>query len=341
MNRLITRVRHTCHAAFFAGAAIVLMTLAGCANRTVQINLVPTHAGIRPQVVHRSSHWFVCNRIAIVRISGMLADGRSGGLFGSGHNPVSDLRQTLDRIAHDPRVKAVILRLNTPGGTVTASAMMYHDILTFKKKTHLPVIASMMDLCASGGYYISCASDYQMAYPTTITASIGVIVQLFNFHKSLGYLGIQAPVFVSGKNKDTASPFHRMSASQRAIVQGFVNQFYARFLGIAKKTHPLVPAKNWSWLADGRPMTGTDAARYHLINGLGNLDDAIALAKKMAHIHHANIVLYSRSSHGHGSIYAHSQPLHTGEEFNMFNINMNPSAAAAMLHPTFLYMWEN
>ncbi len=318
-----------------------LLTLAGCSDRTVQINLVPTHGGIHPRMVHKSSHWLVRNRIAIVNISGMLMDGSGGGLFGGGHNPVSDLKQTLDRIAHDPRVKAVVLRMNTPGGTVTSSAMMYNSILRFKRKTHLPVIASMMDVCASGGYYVSCAADYQMAYPTTITGSIGVIVQMFNFQQALHYLGIQAPVFVSGPNKDTGSPFHAMTPENRKIIQGFVNQFYARFLRIVKKSHLEVKAGNWPMLTDGRPVTGEDAYRDHLINALGGLEDAIQLAKKMAHIHHANVVLYRRYSQPSGSIYARSNmPAPHTQQFNLMNLNLNGADMSTLLHPNFFYIWQ-
>jgi protease-4 len=318
---------------------MLLILLGGCSNRTVQINLVPTHQKITPHCIHTTTAWFNNNRVAIVNISGMLMDSR-GGLLTSGHNPVSDLKQTLDEIAHDPRVKAVILRLNTPGGTVTASAMMYHDILSFRRKTHLPVIASMMDVCASGGYYVSCAADYQMAYPTTITGSIGVIVQLFNFHRSLEYLGISAPAFVSGPNKETGSPFSKMTPSQARIIQGFVRQFYARFRGVVEKTHPLVAPADWPRLTDGRPLTGQRAAHYHLINSVGTLQDAIALAKRMAHIHHASVVIYSRAAHGSGSIYAKAQPIKPLGNLNLVNIQLGSAEMAAMLHPQFLYMWE-
>lgn len=325
-----------------AGAIVlVAWALAGCGDRTIQISLVPTHGGIHPRMVRKSSHWFVHNRVAIVNISGMLMDGSVGGLFGAGHNPVSDLKQTLNRIEQDPRVKAVILRMNTPGGTVTSSAMMYHEILAFKRKTHLPVIASMMDVCASGGYYVSCAADYQMAYPTTITGSIGVIVQMFNFHHALHYLGIQAPVFVSGPNKDTGSPFHAMTPENRKIIQGFVTQFYARFRRIVEQSHPDVKPGNWPKLTDGRPVTGEDAFHDHLINGLGGLESAITLAKTMAHIHHANVVLYTRPSQSSGSIYARANmPAPRAKQFNLMNLNLNGADMTALLHPNFLYMWQ-
>ena len=323
------------------GVCFSLLVLAGCSDRTIQISLVPTHGGIHPRMVKKSSHWFVSNRIAIVNISGMLMDGSVGGLFGGGHNPVSDLQQTLTNIEHDPRVKAVVLRMNTPGGTVTSSAMMYHEILAFRRKTHLPVIASMMDVCASGGYYVSCAADYQMAYPTTITGSIGVIVQLFNFHRTLRYLGVQAPVFVSGPNKDTASPFHAMTPENKKIIQGFVTQFYARFLNIVKKSHLEVSARNWPKLTDGRPVTGEDAFHDHLINGLGGLESALKLAKKMAHIRHANVVIYKRYSQSSGSIYAHgNMPAPRGQQVNLMNLNLSGADMSSLLHPNFFYMWQ-
>lgn len=323
------------------GLLLSLLALTGCSNRTIQISLVPTRGGIHPRMVRKSSHWFVNNRIAIVNISGMLMDGSAGGLLGGGHNPVSDLKETLTRIEHDSRVKAVVLRMNTPGGTVTSSAMMYHEILAFRRKTHMPVIASMMDVCASGGYYVSCAASYQMAYPTTITGSIGVIVQLFNFHRTLRYLGVQAPVFVSGPNKDTASPFHAMTPENKRIIQGFVSQFYARFLKIVKKTHPAVNPMDWPELTDGRPVTGEDAFHDHLINGLGGLESAIKLAKKMAHIRHANVVIYKRYSQSSGSIYARSNmPPPRSTQFNLMNLNLDGADMSALLHPNFFYMWQ-
>jgi protease-4 len=337
-RRLISRAGRQ----FLAGGLVLsLLVLTGCADRTIQISLVPTHGGIHPRMVKKSTHWFVSNRIAIVNISGMLMDGSAGGLFGGGHNPVSDLKETLANIEHDPRVKAVVLRMNTPGGTVTASAMMYHELLAFKRKTHLPVIASMMDVCASGGYYVSCAADYQMAYPTTITGSIGVIVQLFNFHRTLRYLGVQAPVFVSGPNKDTASPFHAMTPENRKIIQGFVTQFYARFLNIVKHSHPDVNAADWPTLTDGRPVTGEDAFHDHLINGLGGLESAIKLAKQMAHIRHANVVLYRRDSQSSGSIYARdNMPAPRGQQVNLMNLNLGGADMSSLLHPNFFYMWQ-
>jgi protease IV len=328
------------HWGMFAVSLVLCLLVAGCADRTVQIDLVPTSNPINPQMIEPSGVWFNTNRIAIINISGMIADGYESSLFSPGHNPVSDLRETLNSISNDSNVKAVILRMDTPGGTVTASEMMYGDILAFKKKTHIPVIVSMMDVCASGGFYVSCAADYQMAYPTTITGSIGVIVQLFNVHRLIDRWGIDAPVFVSGVNKDTGSPFQPMSDSSKALIQHFVDQFYGQFVALVKKSHPDVNQADWAMLTDGRPLTGVDAAGYHLINSIGTLDDAIALAKKMANIQNADVVLYARDSQAVGSIYAQSQTTPAQSQSNLLNVDLSNFDMSSLLHPTFLYMWE-
>ncbi len=319
------------------------LSLAGCGDRALQISLVPVSHRIKPHVVRKSGQWFESNRIAIVDVSGMLLDGSTASWLGSSHNPVSDFAQTLHAIAKDSNVKAVVLRMNTPGGTVTASAIMYADLKRFEKKTHKPVVVSMMDVCASGGYYVSCAANYQMAYPTTITGSVGVIVQLFNFRHTLQYLGITAPAFASGPNKETGSPFSKMTPSQKKIIRGFVTEFFARFVHIVKTSHPNVNAKLWPMLTDGRPLTGIDAARYHMINALGGLHAAIRKAKALAGIKHATIVLYKRDGHDTGSIYARSDIGGKSAPVNMLNFNLGGAGAADLatfLHPNFLYMWE-
>ncbi len=197
---------------------LVLASLTGCSDRTVQINLVPTSDDPEPQLVTKEPHWFVSDRIVILDINGLLTDS-GGGLVGPSHNPVSDLRHELDEIAADDSDKAVVLRMNTPGGTVTASDMMYREILAFKAKTHKPVVVSMMDVCASGGFYISCAGDYRFAYPTTVTGSIGVIVQTFNISRTLNMIGVTPFAVTSGPNKDEGSPFRPMNANDKRLFE--------------------------------------------------------------------------------------------------------------------------
>ncbi len=273
---------------------VIALALPACGGRTIRVDLIPTQDRLQPQTIERAdAGLFTTDKIAMINVSGLIANMKSGGLLSlsPGQNPVSDFREQLDAIAADPSVKGVILRMNTPGGTVTASAMMYHDLLAFKAKTHKPVVVCMMDLCASGGYYLSCAGDYRIAYPTTITGSIGVIIETLNFNGTLKKLGIAEESVKSGPNKDMGSPFKPaadpdapLSEHDRELLQNLVNQFYAGFKDIVKASPNHIQAADWAMVTDGRVVSGTDAAKLGLIDQVGDIDMAIDKVKAMAGI---------------------------------------------------------
>jgi protease IV len=321
--------------------ALVLTLLGGCGNRTLRIDLVPTESRLTPTVVSDAdAGWFCCDKVAIVNVSGLISDGKKTGILSTGPNPVSDFRETLDAIARDSSVKAVVLRINSPGGTVTASDIMYKDLKQFREQTHKPVVVMMMDVCASGGYYLSCGADYRMAYPTTITGSIGVIIQTLNFSGTLDKLGISAKAITSRENKDMGSPFRPMTANDEKLLKGLVDEFYAGFLDVVKAAPNHVKPEDWSVLTDGRVVTGKEAVKVGLIDELGTLDGAIAKAKGMAGIGHATVITYSHGDEAKGSAYANAQPgAAGGTEINMININLPSDTFVPSLHPQFLYLW--
>jgi protease-4 len=260
---------------------------------------------------------------------------------------VSDFRETLDAIAKDDNVKAVVLRINSPGGTVTGSAMMYHDLLEFKAKTHKPVVTCMMDLCASGGYYLSCASDYRIAYPTTITGSIGVIVESININGTLKKIGVATEAVKSGPNKDMASPFKPaesmdkpLTENDRELLQNVVTQFYEGFKEVVKKSPQHIKDSDWGMLTDGRVVTGKDAAAYGLIDEVGDLNGALAKAKAMANIKKAKVVIYKRSDEAAGSVYASNPGIgNATPQMNLLNLNVDLGDLIPRGQSEFLYMW--
>ncbi len=326
-----------------SGMAIVLAMLSGCGQRTVRIDIVPADSRLGQQTLPGGDSW-TSNKVAVVQVSGMIANARSSGLLGRGTNTVSDFRETLDAIASDPHIKAVVLRINSPGGTVTASDMMYRDLLAFREKTKVPVVTSMMDVCASGGYYLSCASDYRMAYPTTITGSIGVIFHAVNFHETLRKIGVTTEAVKSGVNKDMGSQFKPaeaadkpLAASDRELLQKMINDYYGSFLDIVKKSPNKVADKDWAMLTDGRVVTGADAAKFGLIDETGDLDAGIAKAKSLAGIKKAKLVTFSRVGDFKGSTYAQSPVGAT--QINMVKIDANLGDALNAMQPQFLYMW--
>ncbi len=331
------------------GLLILAASLAvGCGNRTIRLDFVPVEERLIPQVIESAdADWFTSDKVAMLTVSGMITNGKSSGILASGANPVSDFREALDAVARDKNVRAVVLRINSPGGTVTASAMMYQDLLAFKKKTGKPVVTCMMDLCASGGYYLSCASDYRIAYPTTITGSIGVIMETVNINNTLRKIGVATEAVKSAANKDMGSPFkpasdldHPLTENDRKLLQEIVDQFYAGFKDVVKASPNHIEEKNWTMLTDGRVVTGKDAVGYGLIDQVGDLDAAINKAKALAHIDRAKIIVYKRSDDTTGSIYAAAPGAgNTPSQVNLLNLNVDLGDLIPRGQAEFLYLW--
>ena len=146
------------------------------------------------------------DKIALIDVEGMIVNAPTGNLFTAGDNPVSLFRERLDAAAQDRRVKAVVLHINSPGGAVTASDVMYRELVNFREETGKPVVACLMDVAASGGYYLALGCDRIYAHPTTVTGSIGVIMNLYNAHGLLQFVGVKGEAIKSGRNKDLGSP---------------------------------------------------------------------------------------------------------------------------------------
>src|SRR5439155_6131609 len=138
----------------------------------------------------------------------------------------------LEMAEKDPSVKAVVLRVNSPGGTVTASDIMYETLLRFKQQTHKPVVASLQDLAASGAYYISCGADKIVAHPTSVVGSIGVIFNAFILQGTLEKIGAKAEAIKSGPLKDMGSPFREIDPESLAVMQRMVDEDYKRFVAV-------------------------------------------------------------------------------------------------------------
>lgn len=312
---------------------VTCLALTGCFNGLL---LTPTHVGgpLEESVVVEARRWLCFNKIAIIDVDGMLLNAQTSGLLGGGENPVSLFRERLDAAADDPEVKAVVLRLNSPGGAVTASDIMYQDVLAFRRNTAKPVVACMMDVAASGAYYLAMASDRVYAHPTTVTGSIGVIMSLYNASALFNKLGVASNPIKSGPNKDLGNPGRPMTAEERAILQGVVNSFYDQFVHVVAEGRHL-PEEQVRPLADGRIYTGLEAQKVGLVDEVGYLEDAIRAAKELAGIKDATLIAYDRSDGYRGSIYAGLPhiPSQINVKLDLPGLS-NPSGAA------FMYLWE-
>jgi len=173
-------------------------------------------------------------KILLLDISGTISEHeKSGGLLGGvSPSPVSLIRESLQKAEQDKKIAGVILRIDSPGGSVTASDIIHHDITEFKKRRKIPVVACIMGVGASGGYYAAAAADEIIAHPTAITGSIGVILMKFNVTGLMGKLGVEEQTVKSGDKKDIMSPFRRATPEEEKLAQEIINQFHSRFLDV-------------------------------------------------------------------------------------------------------------
>ena len=314
-------------------------SLAGCGPTTFRVGGLSGNQKLAVTVVEPAGRW-LGPRVAIIDVSGTLHNANKKSLLGQSENPVSLLHEKLQRARQDRRVKAIILRLNTPGGTVTASDIMYRLIQRFKHKTEKPVVALIMDVAASGGYYLACSADKVVAYPTSITGSIGVILQTISFKSALGRIGIHAEAFTSGPNKDAGAPLSTLTDEHRKILASLVDHFYQQFRQVVRQARPGIPPERFDQITDGRVFGGQTAVELGLVDQTGDLYDAFALAKKLANIQHADLVIYHRPLNYVGSAFA-SMPLATHRATTQINLaQFNFPDALADSPATFYYLWQ-
>ncbi len=235
------------------------------------------------------------DKVAIIDVSGLLLNAAPRGLLYRGEHPAAALHERLERARTDRNVRAVVLRINSPGGTVTASDVMYREVERFRQRSEKPVVVLMEDVAASGAYYLACAADHIVAHPTSVTGSIGVIVQTVSLKPALDRIGIQATTFRSGEGKDAGSPLSDMTEQHRQIIQSMVDDFYDRFVERVRDARPGIAAEHFDEVTDGRVMTGQRALELGLVDEVGDLETAWQRARKLAAIDHAHLVLYHRA----------------------------------------------
>ena len=216
--------------------------------------------------------------VAVMRLNGAITSGPEDYLTMRVITPgrVADL---LKQAAADPAIKAIVVSVNSPGGSVVASDEIYHALLEFEK----PVVVWMGEMAASGGYYISCGGDHVFAHLGTLTGSIGVISQFFNVEGLMDKVGVDVVVIISGPSKDIGSPFREMTEEEQAIWEGVIDEVYDGFVEIVAQARGL-PLEDVRELADGRVYTGQQALELGLVDEVGILDDAIAKAAELGGI---------------------------------------------------------
>jgi protease-4 len=220
--------------------------------------------------------------VGVVRISGAITMSGDGGTLGVASAGGADaIVARLDELANDPMIKAIVVRIDSPGGTVAATQEIFAKLMKIRRVVKKPLVASMGDLAASGGYYSASACDFLMANQGTITASIGVIASAPNLKGLFEKLGIKMNVIKSGKYKDILSTSRDMTSDEQALLQQMIDSSYNQFLKDVSLGRN-IPIDDIRPVADGRVMNGDAALEHHLIDGLGTYDDALDKARELA-----------------------------------------------------------
>ena len=325
--------------------ACLALLVGGCSLPSLLIQPVSSSPELKETVVEAGKTRR--EKIAVIQVEGLIANTRagSGGLLGAEENPVSKFKQQLDAAAADRAVKAVVLRMDTPGGTVAASDLLYSLVQDFKKSTGKPVVAACQTVCASGGYYVACAADEIHAAPTSLVGSIGVILELPDASVLLDKIGVKFNAIKSAPLKDLGSPFKPLGDADRAVLQGTVDEFYARFKKVVLAARPV---RDEQTAFDGRIFTGEGAKEMGLVDRVCQLQESIDRARELAKSPGARVVMYRRPYGYQGSIYA------GGEDLTPRAGSDQPSAQLAaalarlplvadvsrMTRPGFYYLWR-
>jgi protease-4 len=327
---------------------LLLCCAAGCSGTSFLITPVPTVYKLE-EIQAEPGKGLFSGKIALIEVEGLLSDSRGGGLLSlsEGENTLSLFTEELQKAESDSSVKAVVLRVNSPGGTVSGSDAMYEMVRRFKKKTGKPVVASIQEVGASGAYYVSCAADKIVAQPTSVVGSIGVIFESMEFEGTLVKLGIKPVVVKSGTLKDMGSPFKAIQPDEREIMQGMIEEYFGRFIGVVRSNRKITESPEpdlatygkppYVGVYSGRVFSGAEGVDLGLIDQTGLLEDAIDLAKTMANASDASVVQYKRPYAYSGSIYSSSDVNPPQAGVTRLQI---PGADSLALPSGFYYLWR-
>jgi len=284
------------------------------------------------------------DKILILSIDGVISESPTGASIfggGGGESTVSAIINDLIKASFDKDIKGVILKVNSPGGTVTGSDLIYRELMKYKASTGVPIVALFMDKAASGGYYVAMAADKIVSLPTSVTGSVGVILSGFNVKEGLDKLGVKDQSITSGQNKAIGSPFLEMKPEQRMILQSIVTNLYERFFSIVKLNRQNVPEQKLREICDGRIFTAEQALKEGMIDKVGYIEDTIMELMKMEKYSknaspnntRPRLVYYSHIKQKVRSVYQI-----IAEESNQFSTLENLLKATTEIK--FMYLWS-
>ncbi len=315
----------------FRRALIVLALIifsSGCAT----INLGPSLGKLEEVTIEGEGP----EKILLVDVDGVINNQKdrtfSGNTLSLGM--VEKFRSIIEKAEKDKQIKALLIKMNSPGGTVTASDIIYHLLKTYKEKNNVKIYVHVMDLAASGGYYIAMAGDEIIAHPTSLIGSIGVIALKVNLKDLMAKIGVNWEIVKSGDKKDFMSPFRSFTKEERDLFQNTIDRFHNRFVTTIVENRSNLNRPEVQGLADGRVFDAEQAKDFKLIDHIGYVPDTIQRMRSDLNNLNLKLVTYHRSNDYQGNIYSQLQK---PTSFNLVNLDLgfNPNT----LSPYFLYIW--
>ena len=297
------------------------------------INLGPQIESLEEVVIEEGSG---DEKILLIDIDGPISNRPKKTLVGfqSETGMVDRIREILKKAENDKKIKGILLRINSPGGTVTSSDIIYHEIKSFKERCNVKVYVSVVDVAASGGYYIAMAGDSIMAHPTSLVGSIGVLALKINLEGLMGKVGVEWEVVKSSEKKDFMSPFRPLTKEERTLFQETIDSYYNRFVDVVVLNRSRLDARAVKILADGRVYNARQALEKHLVDSIGYLEDIVKLAKKELNQPGLKVVTYGRPREYKSNYYS---SMGSVPKINLINLDMGFDWN--QISPQFLFLW--
>jgi protease IV len=275
-------------------------------------------------------------RIALVDLDGLILNQNMTGLYSAGENPVAAFREKLEAAAADARVRAIVVRINSPGGGVTACDILAEELRRFRESTGKPVVCCLLDLATSGGYYVAVGGDKIVAHPTTITGGVGALINHYNLRDAMGQLNVTAQAIKTGSLVDMGSVMEPLPEDVEKLLKQMAKGFHDRFHDRVARRRPTITQADWKALADGQVVTGPNALELHLVDRLGYIHDAIDEAERLAGVSGAEVVAFARKGYPVHSLYAITPNTPIQNDVIPFSF---PGLDRTRT-PTFLYLWQ-
>jgi len=277
-------------------------------------------------------------KVLVIHVRGTISDAPRRQFLTTRPSMVQEVVAQLRKAEKDSEIKAVLLKINSPGGSATASDILYSEIVAFKQKTRAKVVVAMMDVAASGGYYISLPADYILAHPTSITGSVGVLFLRPDVAGLMAKIGVGVEVSKTGKNKDMGSPFRQATDEEKRIIQNMIDQLGERFLELIAE-HRRINPQSLKEIATARIFLADDALKLGMIDRVGYISEAIRVAKKLAELpENAKVIVYRRTEFPDDNLYNTSTSQYEGRGPSIVSLDL--PASLTSYQAGFYYLWQ-